>query len=666
MEAINNSCFTEFGRALARGEFRKLSPLSLEYTQLWQEQLNRCIQGYEVGGKKMTGRLYAYVNFGTLVGFNAKGDQDIMTPSLRDVEWLVFGQLQRAIEERKNLFWMSGRRGGKSYIMSFNASYIYTFYENGKSILGGYESNYADLVMEKARNHLDGFRIKETQFYKSRIKDQYRSELVSGRQEKIDGAWVTIGSGSAITNVCFKNNPNAALGHQCTFIGIDEVGKFEKLLEMYQATDPLLKQGGTRNGLMMLAGTGGDMEKGTVDAFKMFNDPETYDLLTFWDDQAYASKKGYYMPSMPFKIDRTPETPSAFFIPAYMLMEDEYRDENGNTDIPRATAYYEKERERRKTGKDLVAYTQYLQFYPFTIAEVFMSSSQNIFPIGLLQDQIERIMRDKQLVNMGIKGELVMSEGKVEFRPGASLREADFPINKSRSNEGCVVIYEEPHYQGERIPDKLYIAGTDPYAQDQADTSPSLGSTFIYKRFFKAGVTHDKIVAEYTGRPKTSDEYYENVRKLLIYYNARCLYENNIPGMKQYFERKNSLHLLFKEPAFVKDVILETKVVRGYGINMSAKMKSYVIEAIKDWLLTEYDENRYNLERVFSLNLLKELVNYNPDGNFDRVIAFGLCVIQDLSHHKKSVKDVTEQDKDFFENLFNAGKFKQTVNDYRR
>jgi hypothetical protein len=656
---INNSCFTEFGRSLERGEFKKLSPNSFEYEQLWQEQLNRCLNGYSVGGKKMTGKLYAYVNFGTIIDIDSRNNRKVVTPTLRDVEWLVFGAIQMAEEKKKNLMLMSGRRGGKSYILGFNAAYYYIFHEYGQSLLCAYESKYAYDVVKKARDHIEGFRTKGTQFYRSISKDQPASAIVSGRKENIDGAWTTVGDGAAIYNICFNNNPNAAWGKSANFVGIDEIGKFEKLLEAYEATDPCVKQGTNRFGMIMMAGTGGDMEKGTIDASKMFNDPETYDLLAFWDDQKPESSKQFYIPEPPYRINRTKDNPAGLFIPGYMLLEEKFRDENGNSKVDEAIAFIQETRETKKKGKDITAYTKYVQFYPLTIAEVFMASNQNIFPVGLLQEQIERIMMSEVLKNIGIRGELVITNGEIEFRPNPELREADFPINKSRSNKGCIVIYEEPYKVNKKVPDFLYIAGTDPYAQDQADSSPSLGSTFIYKRFYTYGEIHDTIVAEYTGRPDTAEEYYDNVRKLLLYYNAKCLYENNIPGMKQYFETKNALMLLAKQPKIVKDIIMDSRVERTYGINMSGKMKSFLLEAIKSWLLEEYAPNKYNLEKIYSVNLLKELINYNPDGNFDRVIAFGLCLIQDLEWHKRNPKDETKEVVDPFRALTKYYGFRQ-------
>jgi hypothetical protein len=83
----------------------------------------------------------------------------------------------------------------------------------------------------------------------------------------------------------------------------------------------------------------------------------------------------------------------------------------------------------------------------------------------------------------------------------------------------------------------------DPYDHDESFTN-SLGSTFIFKRVKAGEAWNDVIVAEYSGRPDTAEEYYENVRKLLMFYNARLLFENERKGIYPYFTNKHCDYLL--------------------------------------------------------------------------------------------------------------------------
>nr|DAG97189.1 MAG TPA: Terminase large subunit [Crassvirales sp.] len=63
----------------------------------------------------------------------------------------------------------------------------------------------------------------------------------------------------------------------------------------------------------------------------------------------------------------------------------------------------------------------------------------------------------------------------------------------------------------------------------------------------------DIIVAEYTGRPSTTNEYYENLRKLALFYNATIMYENNKKGLYAYMSMMNSVYLLADTPDYLKE-----------------------------------------------------------------------------------------------------------------
>lgn len=58
---------------------------------------------------------------------------------------------------------------------------------------------------------------------------------------------------------------------------------FSNLLEVYMATKDNLRNDLRKTGTLMMLGTGGDMESGTIDAHKMFYDPLAYDILAFQD-----------------------------------------------------------------------------------------------------------------------------------------------------------------------------------------------------------------------------------------------------------------------------------------------------------------------------------------------------------------------------------------------
>lgn len=652
---VNPREFIRFRLSLERGDFKNINPKSYEYDTIWKDQLDKCVNGISIGGVRMSGRLYAYVNFGTIEVLE-EGNTKIKkgkvkgAPHLRDVEWLVFGYIEEAIKQSKNLMWISGRRGGKSYIGSFLSIYEFLFNPIGKSIIGAFDSKKVLDCLDKAKEHLDSFQT--TPFKMNLLKSTH--EITAGWMEKNDAKqWISKGLGRSVSHVNFKNNDTAANGKSCNFFYFEEVGMFNNLIDAYNAATPCWKEGTYSFGWALLAGTGGDMEAGSIDAQKMFNEPDIYNLLAFSDDDKERTTK-YYIPPLPYEFKRSQGANCGFFLPATMVLN-QYKDENGFTDVEGARQYLIEEREKLLKASQLTAYYNQMQYYPFTIDEAFLAGTTDIFPTALLQRRCEELMEKGGSNAYGVRGSMIIEEGKegketALFEANDKMKQVSFPMKQGEDKTGCVVIYEHPYRDtAGDIPSKLYIAGCDPYTQDQADTTTSLGSTIIYKRLINSDETHYLIVAEYVGRPLTAENFYEQTRRLLMYYNALCLYENNVPGLKPYFERKKSLRYLAEQPDITKELIERSDVKRQYGINMSAKVKFYMLERIKSWLLEERGEGLCNIDKILSLNLLKELINYNDKGNFDRVISLGLVMIQEDEMYR--IKPKTTIKKDSFSEL---------------
>ena len=110
----------------------------------------------------------------------------------------------------------------------------------------------------------------------------------------------------------------------------------------------------------------------------------------------------------------------------------------------------------------------------------------------------------------------------------------------------------------------------DPYDDDSSDTM-SLGSVWVLDLWT------DSIVAEYTGRPVTAEEFYEICRRLCLFYNGRMNYENNKKGLFGYFSARNSLYLLTDILEFLKDkqMMKEGFGNKAKGTNASAPINAY-------------------------------------------------------------------------------------------
>lgn len=163
----------------------------------------------------------------------------------------------------------------------------------------------------------------------------------------------------------------------------------------------------------------------------------------------------------------------------------------------------------------------------------------------------------------------------------------------------------------------------------------SLTSTFVFDLFT------DKIVAEYTGRLDYADDNYEIVRLLCLFYNGKCLYENNKKGLFAYFQRMRGTHLLAETPEYLRDKQLIKSIGYGntaYGVNANKAINNYANDLIKNWLISTKVETIQEgdniqevttmaLQHIKSRALLKELILYNPDINVDRIRALGMVML---------------------------------------
>ena len=65
---INSSVFTEEARHFSKYGYYCPDPWGTpDWIDYWEEQLKRCREGYEVGGVKITGNHYFYLNFCTIL-----------------------------------------------------------------------------------------------------------------------------------------------------------------------------------------------------------------------------------------------------------------------------------------------------------------------------------------------------------------------------------------------------------------------------------------------------------------------------------------------------------------------------------------------------------------------------------------------------------------------
>tara|TARA_R110002153_G_scaffold6071_1_gene27818 strand:+ start:11577 stop:13919 length:2343 start_codon:yes stop_codon:yes gene_type:complete len=429
--------------------------------------------------------------------------------------------------------------------------------------------------------------------------------------KKIGGIWRDdCGTGSNIKHGLYTTaNPEAAAGTRPGVMVVEEVGLLPNVLTVHGSNTACQLEGSWKFGSTVYLGTGGNVEK-IMQSEIIFRDPEGFDFTVFPDIWEGSGKLGWFVPAI------------------YAL--NQFKDENGNTDVFKSTRFLNKIRAKKKKSKDVSALALEMMNRPMVPSEMFLNAKGAMFPQVELKEHLAHIVtHPKQFIDSHWHGELVWDDkGKLKWVAGESAAlERTWPITSNKNRPGTIEIYEMPKKdaQGD-VYSSRYLQGTDTYDDDESNTS-SLGSTWILDSLT------DRVVAEYTGRRGTK-AFYEVTRKLNIFYRSAHNYEQNKKGLYAHYDNKNSVHLLCDTPESLKDVadISISKVGnKRKGTTASAPVNAYGLRLILDWLMTPAygaeNQEILNLHTIKSPGLLLELISYNEDGNFDRVSGMIMLMI---------------------------------------
>lgn len=395
---------------------------------------------------------------------------------------------------------------------------------------------------------------------------------------------------------------------------------FPRLVDLYNVLLPSVQEGDIVFGQIYMLGTAGDNESDFAGAQEIMYNP-----------------KGYNMYAIPNVYDKFNQGKPyfVFFFPGYVNRKGCYN-EDGVSDVIKALIEILMNRYRVKyNSTDPNTIIKTIAEVPITPAEAIVKTGVNMFPVADLTERVGQLDANPTEYDDVYVGDLTFNkDGQVEYKPTSAQPIRDFP-HKDNKIEGAIEIYQMPEIDkntGKPYDDR-YILGADPYDDDESNTM-SLGSIFVLDLWT------DRIVAEYTGRPNFADDYYEICRKLCLFYNGRLNYEYNKKGLFSHFSTRNSLYLLTD----VLDFLKEKQMMKdGYGnkskgTNASPAINAYARSRLRSWLLApvpimqtiDGEEKEVMVPRLFTVRnraLLKELINYNSEGNFDRISAMGMLML---------------------------------------
>lgn len=393
----------------------------------------------------------------------------------------------------------------------------------------------------------------------------------------------------------------------------------------------------------ILAGTGGEVEL-SKDAQEMFSDPDTYNLLVMdWDILNRRAMKGKTWKDRKW----------AMFVPGQMANSGVKRtiglgdylgkpdDKKLNkikidaTDFEASTNKLNEERKKLST-KDRVAYTSHTMFYPFTIDDCFLSSSQNLFPVEYAIKHKNDLLESGQY--SGMLCDVFLESGNKLGTTKSNKQLAGFPFSGGVI-DAPVQIFEMP--QSNRFDDFIYVSGSDPYKQAKSDT-PSLGAFYVFKR--RVGIRDPyayRIVASYVSRPSSIDQFCRTCEVLQKGYGAICLMENADQMYEQYLNRKSGMPASFF--LFAGEAIANKYVKAGsrqnskLGLYPTPGNQNLLFSCVVDYCWQDfvigYDDQTglditvKGIELIDDIALLDEIIQYKPGLNVDRIIAFGHALV---------------------------------------
>ena len=605
---------------------------SQEYKPFYEFHKKLCLDGFMMDGMFINPFLYWHLNLWhtevDVIDDRGRIYQQYSNPSLRDNEWLVTNEIDRAHAEKRGLVILGIRRFAKSVLEASYIAWGATFDENSQNVIAGLNAPDIKLITDKLDK---GLNFLPEYFRWQRVEDNWKNQVTLGIKTK-GGERIPF-SQILIRNLDEGNNEEAIAGTKPRKLIIDEIGK-GSFLRGLQAAVPGFTTPFGWGCSPILTGTGGDMKR-FMDAKSLMFDVDNYNFLTYNNDEDTRRVHGLFI-SNKYRMEAKEPSTLGDYINAPKT-SDLHNVQMLVSNEEKANKITNDNLERLKKAGDRVAYLKEKMYYPQKVDDIFLNEDTNIFDIESAKRQKTRLLQNERT---GTPVILFSDEGKIGHEFTDKMPISNFPLKSTDAKDAPVVIYEFPI---ENPPYGLYVAGIDPYRQGQAKYSTSLGSVYIYKRMhdLTGEKYQDMFVASYCARPDKKETWEEQARLLIKYYNARALCENDDISFIEYMKSKGDAHYLEKQPQWLLEVIPNTTVKREYGIHRSArKIIDYLHTCLKrymeDAIYTEKDEEGNvikeitGVSKIFDPMLLEEIIQYNDEGNFDRIIAAELAIAQAL------------------------------------
>lgn len=602
---------------------------SKDFVNYWDLEKRKCRNGVIVIGKKQTWYLtrdyYMWLNF---LPIYDKEEKRYGFAKVRDAQYHMAMYEILAEVSYKHVAILKKRQIASSYFHMGKLINQYWFEEGSICKIGASLKDYInDKGSWKFLDEYANFLNEHTAWY--RPSNPNKVLLWEQKIEvRINNRISKKGLMSKIQGMSFEKDATTGVGGPVTYFFHEEAGIAPKMDKTYEYIRPAVQSGFITTGTFIAAGSVGDLDQ-CEPLKQMILNPEINDIYAvetdLIDDQGTIGVAGLFIPEQ-------------WSMPPFI-------DEWGNSLVKSALEAIELEREKWKKDLPPEQYQLRISQKPTNIQEAFAYRKVSVFPTNLVSAQLKRI-EEKEYPFEFL--ELEYGEGgKIVAKDSRKLPIREFPISKKTEDKtGVLVVYERPVANAEF---GTYYASVDPVGEGKTTTSESLCSIFVYKNPVEVTretdngidsfIEQDKIVASWCGRYDDLNKTHQQLEKIIEWYNAWTVVENNVSLFLQYMmSRRKQRYLVPKsQMLFLKDIGSNANVFQEYGWkNTGTLFKSHLLSYAIEYLKEEIDvttkadgtivRTTYGVERIPDPMLLKEMMAYHPGLNVDRLVAFSALI----------------------------------------
>ena len=611
------------------------------YKKFWANERLKVERGVNIDGYQFSGWLYWHLNHWRInadeVTEWGETVPKSMVPQFRDNEFKINSLILEAERTRKGIGIMGLRQFSKSTVQSSYAGRAGVLYKGSQNLLMGTSKD----DLNNLTQYLDFGLLNCTAYFRvPRITRDWGDErvLLGIKRKNNDNE---VYSQYVIRNTGGGKSTEKAAGVSNLKCNIwDEIGKDDFLAAFVGSKPAMLGEYGWRC-IPLLMGTGGNVINAR-DARQLFFNPDNHNLISETQPDGRITGtflSGEYRADCKYKTTLADYLIQKGIITTISSDSELWKTEIKVSDKQLAGEKIRKELDAFLDAGDIQMYNKWKMYYPMTVDEVFLSDSNNNFPVDAIKAHRNELEQHYEPLCVDLYRD---GDNKVQYKESKLKPVNKFPVGPKDSKEAPIIIYEHPI---EGLPFGTYVVGIDEYNENESsDKVNSLGTAYVFKRMYTPlGEYQNSIVASYAGRCKEVKDFHRLMIDLVEYYNALALPENEGKSLIQYFFFKDKGHLLLESQELSKQINPLTFSRRNKGLSASTPNQKYymnlMVEYTKEeiYLVNEIGEeiSKLGCFRIPDTMLLTEMIEYKGkpssskgvhDGNYDRIISFGLAL----------------------------------------